>query len=202
MCFRLYGYDGAAYKSQFDEKRNYPIITLVLYFGSKRWNKAKSLMECLDIPEELKPFTNDYKMNLVEVAWQTDEQVAMYKSDFKIIADYFVQKRKKRGRYTPSADTMRHVDSLLKMMSALTGDDRFEQIINERKKGERKVRNMCEVLDRAERKGERRGEKKGIKEGVLTTLSNLVNKKIITVEVAAQEAHMSVSQFKKIVNIQ
>ena len=65
-----------------------------------------------------------------------------------------------------------------------------------------KVRNMCEVLDRAERKGERRGEKKGIKEGILATLSNLVNKKIITVEVAAQEAHMSVSQFKKLVNIQ
>ena len=93
---------------------------------------------------------------------------------------------------------MRHVDSLLKMMSALTGDDRFEQIVNERKRGERKVRNMCEVLDRAERKGEKKGEKKGI----LDTLAKLVRKKIITVEVAAQEANMSVDRFKKMANIQ
>ena len=165
ICFRLYGYDGAAYKSQYKAKKNYPVITLVLYFGDKRWNGAKSLRECLDVPKELESFFNDYKMNLIEVAWQTDEQIAMYKSDFKIIADYFVQKRKNRGEYSPSKVKFRHVDSILKTMSALTGDDRFEQIINERQKGEGKVDNMCKVLDKVENRGIRKGRKEGRQEG-------------------------------------
>jgi len=197
ICFRLYGYDGAAYKSQYEEKKNYPVITLVLYFGSKRWSKPKSLGESLQVPEELKPYFNDYHMNLVEVAWQTEEQVALYRSDFKIIADYFVQKRKKHGRYAPSKDTIKHVDSMLKLMSALTNDDRFEKTVSERKKGERKVKNMCEVFDRAENKGMQKGLQKGLKEGMLSTLSNLVKKGKISLETAAQEAQMTVDQFKK-----
>lgn len=105
-------------------------------------------------------------MNLIEIAWQTEEQIAMYKSDFKIIVDYFVQKRKKHGRYSPCKDKFRHVDSMLKAMSALTGDDRFEEIINENRKSEGKVDNMCKVLDRVENRGIRKGLKEGRREGI------------------------------------
>ena len=193
ICFRLYGYDGAAYKSQYDSKIKYPVITLVLYFGRKRWDKNIFIKECLNIPEKLKRFVNDYKVNLVEIAWQSDETFAQYKSDFKFIADYYIQMRKHPGEYIPSKEKIKHVDSVLKMMSALTGDDRFERIVNERVKGERRPRNMCEVLDRVERKGEKRGKK----EGIISTLSNLVKKGKITLADAAQEAQMSVSSFKK-----
>ena len=189
MCFRLCGYDGAAYKSQYGEKKKYPVVTLVLYFGTGRWKKPKSLMESLYVSDELKPFVNDYKMNLAEVAWQNDEQVASYRSDFKIVADYFVQKRKKHGRYTPSKEVIRHVDEVLKLMSALTGDDRFERIVNERRKGERKVRNMCEVLDRVEARGEIRG--------TIKTLAGLVQDGILTLTDAAKRANMPVGKFKK-----
>ncbi len=85
----------------------------------------------------------------------------MYKSDFKIISDYFVQKRKNCGRYSPSKEKFRHVDAILKTMSALTGDDRFEQLINDRQMGERQVDNMCKVLDRVENRGIRKGMKEG-----------------------------------------
>ena len=67
--------------------------------------------------------------------------------------------------------------------------DRFEKIVNEHRESERKVKNMCEVLDRA--------KKKGKKEGIISTLSNLVKKGKITLADAAQEAQMSVSSFKK-----
>ena len=50
-------------------------------------------------------------------------------------------------------------------MSALTGDDRFEQIINDRQNGERQVDNMCKVLDRVESRGIRKGMKEGRLEG-------------------------------------
>ena len=35
------------------------------------------------------------------------EQVAMFKSDFRIVAEYFTQKRKS-GRYTPNLEAMEH----------------------------------------------------------------------------------------------
>ena len=35
-----------------------------MYFGTQPWKKSLSLYESLDIPEELKLFTNDYKVNL------------------------------------------------------------------------------------------------------------------------------------------
>ena len=35
-------------------------------------------------------------MNLYEIAYLSDEQVQMFTSDFKIVADYFVQMRKNK----------------------------------------------------------------------------------------------------------
>ena len=130
MCFRLYGYDGAAYRSEYKKKEKYPVITLVLYFNSKeRWKGSKALSESLYIPKALKPYFNDYRMNLFEIAWMTDEQVKMFKSDFQIVADYFVQMRKNKD-YVPSKKTIDHVDSVIKLMAAITGDNRFEDGLN------------------------------------------------------------------------
>lgn len=190
----MYGYDGAAYKSQYDRKTKYPVITLVLYFGTKRWDKNIFLSDCLNIPEKLKRFINDYKMNLVEIAWQSDETLALYKSDFRFIADYFMQKRKNPRKYVPSKDEIKHVDSVLKMMSALTGDDRFERIVNERAKGERRPKNMCEVLDRVEN----RGIKKGKKEGKFELLVDLLKEKTISFAKAVEKSGLSEKEFIKV----
>ena len=161
MNLRLFSYDGAAYKSQYESGELYPVVTLVLYFGYKqRWNQPKTLFETIEIPEILKPYVNDYKMNLFEIAWLTDEQVKMFKSDFGIVADYFVQMRKNND-YEPSREQIRHVDAMLKMMKVLTEDNRFELKQNERED----VVNMSEVLDRIEAKGRQEGRQEGIREG-------------------------------------
>jgi len=43
-----------------------PVVTVVIYYGEKPWDGAVSLHGILDIPEEMKPFVNDYKIILVE----------------------------------------------------------------------------------------------------------------------------------------
>ena len=76
MPLRVLNYDGQNYRSQLLNKNQltrYPVITLVLYFGEERWTKPKSLFEVLDIPEKLKPFVNDYKINVFEIAYLTQE---------------------------------------------------------------------------------------------------------------------------------
>ena len=177
MPLRFYGYDGSAYRQQLlldrrDENgtvhRNprYPVVSMLLYFGNKRWKKPKTLMDCMDVPKALLPFINDYRMNIFEIAWLTDEQVQLFKSDFRIVADYFVQKRQNND-YIPKPDTIRHVDQVLKFLAAMSGDSRFEDILNDMQG--RRPKNMCEVLDRIEARGisigEARGEARGISIG-------------------------------------
>jgi hypothetical protein len=43
-----------------------PVITVVVYYGETPWDGAISLQDMLNIPKEMKPFVNDYKMTLVE----------------------------------------------------------------------------------------------------------------------------------------
>lgn len=176
MPLRLFSYDGAAYRAQLlaDKERKektgktaprYPVVTLVLYFGYDRhWKTPRTLFECLEIPEEIKPYVNDYRMNLYEIAYLSDEQVQMFTSDFKIVADYFVQMRKNRN-YEASEVTIKHVHELLQLMAAMTQDNRFENVYSSDM--ERGTATMCEVLDRVEN----RGIEKGIIQGEDTILS-------------------------------
>ncbi len=150
MPLRVIGYDGAEYRAQLLNKsgERYPVVTLVLYFGTdKHWDKARSLHEALEIPAEFKPFVKDYDINLFEIAYLTPEQVSRFTSDFRIVADYFVQTRM-NGDYIPSPERINHVQAVLQLMSAMTNDNRFEEAAILSQKG--KVENMCEWLDKVE----------------------------------------------------
>ena len=54
-------------------KDSYPVVTLVLYFGERKWSRNKTLYETLNIPDNVKPFVNDYKINVFEIAYMTPE---------------------------------------------------------------------------------------------------------------------------------
>ena len=191
MPLRVYSYDGASYKQQLlNGKDRYPVITMVLYFGTKRWNKAKTLSEIFHVPEELKPYFNDHKINLFEIAFLEDEQVQLFKSDFRIVADYFVQIRKNKN-YIPSKDKILHVEEVLKMMSALTKDSWFEESYNQSKGG---VTTMCEVIDKAMNEGRLEGRTEGKIVGAVITL----NEEGYTVEEIAKRKNISKEEVERI----
>ena len=48
------------------------------------------------MPKELKPFVNDYKINVFSIAWLDDKTIEKFTSDFKIVAKYFQTKRKSK----------------------------------------------------------------------------------------------------------
>lgn len=89
MPMRVMGYDYAAYKKQYNRNAKkckiakgltedeylsrmkktdkfIPVITLVIYYGEKEWDGAKSLHEMLNIPSEMTKYVNNYKIFLVE----------------------------------------------------------------------------------------------------------------------------------------
>lgn len=170
MPLRLFSHDGAAYRGQFlaDKEMKertgkavprYPVVTLVLHFGyQKHWKTPRTLYDCLDISEAIKLYVNDYRMNLYEIAYLSDEQVQMFTSDFRIVADYFVQMRKSRNYIAPET-TINHVHELLQLMSVMIRDNRFEDVYSPDL--EKRPTNMCEVLDRVENRGIQKRIEKG-----------------------------------------
>lgn len=158
MPLRILGYDGASYRSQLQKKRKRPVavLTIVLYFGTdKMWDKPTHLKDVIYIPEGLEEYINDYKITVFNIAWLTDEEIARFKSDFKIVANFFVHKRKNKDYVSDDKTEIKHVDEVLKLLSAMTGDDRYEEILAETEKG---VKNMDAMLDRLLSKGQAQGE--------------------------------------------
>lgn len=90
---------------------------------------------------------------MFEIAFLSEEQVAMFKSDFRIVADYFVQIRKHKD-YTPTDTQIKHVKEVLQLMSVLTHDHRFEEAADAVMEGDEPP-NMCEVLDKVKQRGKK-----------------------------------------------
>lgn len=187
MPLRVISYDGASYKQQLlDEKltKNFPVATLVLYFGTEsRWTAPKNLCSCFEIPEEIKQFVSDYKINIFEIAWLDDETIEKFQSDFKIVAKYFQTKRL-HAEYEGSKDEIKHVDETLKMLSVLTGDDSFERVYNE-SNFEKGGVTMCDVVERIENRG---------KEDLIR---KIIDAKFATPEQIADLLKISVEDVKK-----
>ena len=170
MPLRIYSYNGASYKAQIipDKKQEdkqskqpyYPVLTLVLYFGLKRWDTAKTLYEAVQIPEEMKPFIPDLPLNLVEVAWLEDEVIDKFQSDFKIVAHFFKQLRLRGDTHLDMQDpmlsqTIQHFFELMRLMRAYSHDSRFEIGTNVLPPVE--DRTMLAVLTRLEDQGIKKG---------------------------------------------
>jgi hypothetical protein len=159
MPVRIIGYDGAAYRNQLSSKRISPVITLVLYFGTKkRWNTPRNLKELMDIPDGLGKYVNDYHINVVEVAWLTEEEISRFHSDFRIVANFFRNKRLNENYIPDDPTVIKHVDEVLKLLSVMTGDNKYEINIDKADNG---GVSMCTVAQNLVNIGEQRGEIKG-----------------------------------------
>ena len=180
MPLRIINYDGASYRKQLlkdsgkqeneadgggaegvkPKSVRYPVVTIVLYFGNRPWKKNKTLRERVGEVEGL--CGEDYKIHVFEIAHLTDEQTAMFRSDFRIIAEYFV-KRRRGEAYEGNRQPIRHVDAVLKFMSVFAEDQRFLNLHLDQEKEEI---NMCVVLDRIENRGIEKGIEKGMEKGM------------------------------------
>ena len=200
MPLRVISYDGASYKQQLldkNQKKRYPVATLVLYFGTEeKWSKAKHLYDCFEVPEKLKPFLNDYKINVFNIAFLSPKTIAMFKSDFKIIAEYFRAERLNQ-KYKGSKEKLKHANETLKMFSALTGDDSFEKVYNEGnfKKG---GITMCDVVERIRNDGRTEGRIEGRTEEQERIIMNLIESNAGTIEQIAAWVKLPVKEVQKI----
>ena len=176
MPFRIIGYDGTAYRSQLQQERSkiLPVVTIVLYFGTDRhWRSGKNIKSLMEIPTGLDEFVSDYQIKVFEVAWLSEEQIRRFRSDFRIVANFFVNKRKNKNYIPDDPTEIQHVDEVLKLLQVMTGDARYKRIFGKKKEG---VHSMCDVAERLEKMGWEKGIKQGSLRNSIKVYKNLLDR--------------------------
>lgn len=140
MTHRIIAYDGAAYKKQIQGPYHpgYPVITIVLYFGKPEWKDSLFLKDHLHYIEQLKPYFNDYHINLIDVRRLTEEQINRYTSDFRYIAQYFATIQKDK-EYHSDQKPLDHPYAVFNLLEASSGAGYSKKMI------ERKLITMDDV---------------------------------------------------------
>ncbi len=149
-----------------DDQKLMPVATFVLYYGRKKWERPLTLMDVLDISDTDKEFweklISDYKIRIIHMADQPEEIRGRYQSDYGVIADYLAYhgNKKELDMYLrKDRRKLVHVEQVLDMLHALSGDKRFELIkgryLENDDKEERDY--MCVLLDMCEEEGVKKG---------------------------------------------
>ena len=110
----------------------------------------------------------------------------------KTYINCMLNKRKNKDYIPDDKTTIKHVDEILKFLSVMTGDNRYEEILSD-KEG---VSNMCDVAQRLEDRGIEKGIKEGISLGGNQMIYSLVEDKSISMEKGAQKLGISVEQLR------
>jgi hypothetical protein len=185
MPFQVEEYDVVSYKKQYKEltgrykdtgelhgnermsgikksDRFTPVVTVVVYFGSEPWDGPVSLYEMLNLPDELKPFVNDFKINLIEVR---DNNLVFNNQDnrdlftlLRIIYDNKLDRKAKRIQLEEYSNNHTVDRSVLKVIAATS---KLNLNVND----EKEEITVCKLWDEVRAEGKAEGKAEGRAEG-------------------------------------
>ena len=137
-----------------------PVISLVVYFGDKDWDGAKSIHEMLSVDDdELLSYVPNYKINLIEPAKISDEDYDKFKTDVGSVLQFIKHQSDEDGSWIKGKTRFKHVEKeAVELINLITGS----KITGEEKE---EVVDMCRAwensINNAMREGMREGELKG-----------------------------------------
>lgn len=190
MPMRVMGYDYGVYKKQYDSNarlckgrkgleedeilsgmrktdRFTPVITTVVYYGEKPWDGATALHGMLDIPEEMRPYVNDYKMILVEARQNSLAFSNGNNIDFFNLLEILLgrdlsrnEAREKAIQYSEEHGTDKTV------VMTIAGATNSKIDYNAFAKGDGR---MCTLFEEIAMENEKKGKAEGKAEGIIET---------------------------------
>lgn len=191
MAVRVMTYDALCYHAQLNSVRMgeklIPVFTQVLYFGyHERWTAPRSLREQCNLPSELAEQFQNYKIEVIELAWLSDEEIENLTGDLKVAAIFLRQLRMKDKCNWPDIE-IEHGSELLDLFTEITGNTVFRQMKRScaKRKGRLKMNHLLgnyekTLISRGEKRGKKLGEiegkKLGLKEGELNNLLALTKR--------------------------
>lgn len=164
MVLRKAGYVGAVYREQYDGKvkDRFPVVSLVLYWGSGRWKKARSIRELLGeeaLPPQLWEVADDCRLHVFEMRNLSPETRRLFRSDMRIVVDCLAE-----GNGFRSDQLVVHKEALIRLLRAIGGDGDVEdtaRLLEEMNVKEEDEITMCELFDQYTRRGREEGREEG-----------------------------------------
>ena len=174
-----------------------PMITLVVYVGrTKLWDGARSLYEMLEIDEELKPFVNDFKLNLFDYhEWKNFDKFRTANRQLFEALSCGSDKKKMKEVLHGNLEYGRLDMETAKAIKGILGIKFDLKTVKSMDENGREVYNMCKAFDDHKEEGRREGRREGKAEGKKQALKRVVktvmkNQKI-TFEAAVEMLEIS-----------
>ena len=171
-----------------------PVVTLVIHFGADEWDAPLSLHEMMGTQnEKLMHYVQDYQIHLIDPAKLTEEDLKKFTSSLREVIEYIKYSKDKEKLSRILKDNSR---MLIDREAALV----IKTITNtaiEISEKEEKI-DMCKAIDDMLSEREAKGEIRGIEIGEFRMLVKQVKKGRLTIEEAAEDAAMSVEEFRNV----
>ena len=178
------------------EQKFVPIITLVLYMGiDQPWDGARSLHELLEIDERLKPFVNDYKLNLYD--YHEHQDFSVFKTENRILFEALScagDEERMEEMLRSHPEWYERLDresakAILGIMGVRIDIDKIREM-----KEKEEVYNVCKAFDdhlergrrEGRREGRQEGKQEGKREGMQEALKNLMENLQVSLEQAME----------------
>ena len=190
-----------------------PVIPIVLYLGTdSEWDAATSLYEILDIDESMKPFVNNYKLNIYDYHRETD--FSRFKTENRYLFEILSNRNNKQNLMKVFEDVEAHckLDSYSAELLLKMADVKYDvKKIIETKNGEVNYK-VCKAIDDLKQEARDEGYKSGkhdgyksgmddgYKSGITYTLIELYREHLISLDTAAQKASMTPEEFLAVVH--
>ena len=166
MVLRVLLYDALSLNKEFKNTNMIkPVVTIVIYYGEKKWNYPKYLHDYYDKADDrILKFIPNYYINLIEPYQMKDDDINKFKSDFKVVCDFIRNSRDLEGIEKIRKKDYKIANETIKVINYIT-DSKLE--LDE----ERDEINMCKGLDEFAAKAKSEGKAEGRAEGEINKLN-------------------------------
>ena len=177
-----------------------PVITLVLYLGQdKLWDGARSLYEMLEMEDELKPFVNDFKLNLFDYhEWKDFNR---FKTENRLLFETLSCGRNKRRMKKMLRENPEYRALDLESARAIAGMLGVKMKLDAVKAGDeegKEVYDMCKAFDDYKEEGRREGRREGEMKALKTVVKNVMSSQKISFEEAVKMLKISKNKQKEL----
>ena len=171
-----------------------PVVTVVYYFGSDSWTAPRSLYDMFPVVNEaLRKFIPNYPINLIAPAELTDDEIEMFATDLRRVTQClkYANDPKKFDEITRADPAYRHISRRAADVINVVTNSNLKFPENEEEV------DMCLAIEEIKKESEVRGEAKGEAKGIFKILHTLVEKGLLSIEDAAENAGVSVEEFQR-----
>lgn len=157
----------------------HPIITLIFYYGESPWDGPIRLSDMMtDIPEELRPFFSDYKINLVQIL--DSGRYQFYNEDVRDAFDITQKIYTKNLTALSKEYSNKYVDNeIINLVTTITGFSKLSDVFKESDDGGEATVWKC--VEEMENEWVQKGEQKERQTAIITMIElGLTKEQILT----------------------